>query len=166
MSLTHLGAPGGLWSQTEAISRADFFPSLTPLANPENNVVIKIDFGPGDKISGQSDHFKIYFWLSFLRREKKGFYSKRGRQRILFFSLSGLFLCVLRIPEEKLAVHNFWGWVLSGGAAASWLIHDSFMRIRKHLPRYILLSPNLINELLKLVVLVLNLSKKKSSGTL
>ena len=27
----------------------------------------------------------------------------------------GLLLCVSRVPEEKLAVHNFWGWALSGG---------------------------------------------------
>ena len=27
-------------------------------------------------------------------------------------------LSVLKVPEEKLAVHNFWGWVLSGGSVA------------------------------------------------
>ena len=29
------------------------------------------------------------------------------RQNILFFSRSGLFLSVLRVPEEKMAVHNY-----------------------------------------------------------
>ena len=28
-------------------------------------------------------------------------------------------MSVLRVPEEKLAVHNFWGWVLSGGSVPS-----------------------------------------------
>ena len=34
-------------------------------------------------------------------------FSKRARQKILIFSLSSLFIRVLKIPEEKLAVHNF-----------------------------------------------------------
>ena len=34
-------------------------------------------------------------------------FSAGRRQNILFFSLSGLFISVLRVPEEKLAVHNF-----------------------------------------------------------
>ena len=34
-------------------------------------------------------------------------FSKRARQKILFFSLSSLFISVLRVPEEKLAVQNF-----------------------------------------------------------
>ena len=39
--------------------------------------------------------------------EEKCFFSAGRRQNILFFSLSGLFISVLRVPEEKLAVHNF-----------------------------------------------------------
>ena len=50
-----------------------------------------------------------------LGSEEKCFFSTGRRQNILFFSLSGLFISVLRVPEEKLAVHNFWGWALSGG---------------------------------------------------
>ena len=41
-------------------------------------------------------------------------FSKRARQNFLIFSLSSLFISVLKVPEEKLAVHNFWGWVLWG----------------------------------------------------
>ena len=40
----------------------------------------------------------------------KGQYrGKRRRQKILFFSQSGLSISVLRVPEEKLAVHTFLG---------------------------------------------------------
>ena len=28
-------------------------------------------------------------------------------------------MSVLRVPEEKLAVHNFWGWALSGGGVSN-----------------------------------------------
>ena len=34
-------------------------------------------------------------------------FSKRARQKFLIFSLSSLFISVLKVPEEKLAVHNF-----------------------------------------------------------
>ena len=47
-------------------------------------------------------------------------FSKRARQNFLIFSLSSLFISVLKVPEEKLAVHNFWGWVLSGGSVSRW----------------------------------------------
>ena len=42
--------------------------------------------------------------------------SQQGVDKIFcLFSLSGLLISVLRVPEEKLAVHNFLGWALSGG---------------------------------------------------
>ena len=50
---------------------------------------------------------KCHFWLFLGTFPHSRF--------VLFFSLSGLFISVLRVPEEKLAVHNFWGWALSGG---------------------------------------------------
>ena len=53
-----------------------------------------------------------------LSSEEKCFFSAGARQKKLFFSLSSLFISVLRVPEEKLAVHNFWGWVLSGGSVS------------------------------------------------
>ena len=34
-------------------------------------------------------------------------FSQGARQKILIFSLSSLFISVLKVPEEKLAVHNF-----------------------------------------------------------
>ena len=34
-------------------------------------------------------------------------FSQRARQKILIFSLSSLFISVLKVPEEKLVVHNF-----------------------------------------------------------
>jgi len=42
-----------------------------------------------------------------LSREKKGFFSQGARQKNLFLSLGSLFISVLRVPEEKLAVRNF-----------------------------------------------------------
>ena len=48
------------------------------------------------------------------------------RQNILFFSLSGLLISVLRVPEEKLAVHNFWGWALFGHPSSISLSNVSF----------------------------------------
>ena len=41
--------------------------------------------------------------------EEKCFFSAGRCQKILFFSQSGLSISVLRVPEEKLAVHNFLG---------------------------------------------------------
>ena len=53
-----------------------------------------------------------------LSSEEKCFFSAGLRQKILFFTQSGVSISVLRVPEEKLAVHNFWGWVLSGGSVS------------------------------------------------
>ena len=51
----------------------------------------------------------MFLAVIFEPREKV-FFSTGCRQNILFFNLS-----VLRVPEEKFAVHNFLGWALSGG---------------------------------------------------
>ena len=40
-------------------------------------------------------------------KNKNPNFSKRARQKILIFSLSSLFISVLKVPEEKLAEHNF-----------------------------------------------------------
>ena len=37
---------------------------------------------------------------------------------VFSLSTSSLFISVLRVPEEKLAVDNFWGWALSGGGVS------------------------------------------------
>ena len=45
-----------------------------------------------------------------MQPEKSSKYPKISagrRQNILFFSMSGKFISVLRVPEEKLAVHIF-----------------------------------------------------------
>ena len=40
-------------------------------------------------------------------KNQNGIFSQGARQKILIFSLSSLFIGVLKVPEEKLAVHNF-----------------------------------------------------------
>ena len=40
-------------------------------------------------------------------KNQNGNFSQGARQEILIFSLSSLFISVLKVPEEKLAVHNF-----------------------------------------------------------
>ena len=54
---------------------------------------------------------------------KNGIFSPGSRQKILFFSLSSLLISVLKVPEEKLAVGNFWSWVLSGGSVTGSPLH-------------------------------------------
>ena len=72
-------------------------------------MVFKIDFRPVAKISGQQVRLKIYFWQSFLSREKKGFFSKRPHKKNSIFSLSGPFLRVLMVPEKNWQYTNFKG---------------------------------------------------------
>ena len=64
-------------------------------------------------ISGKSG-LRTHFWplesgVLALGSEEKCFFSAGRRQKILFFSQSGPSISVLRVPEEKLAVHNFLG---------------------------------------------------------
>ena len=42
-------------------------------------------------------------------KNQNGIFSQGARQNFLIFSLSSLFISVLRVPDEKLAVHNFLG---------------------------------------------------------
>ena len=67
------------------------------------------------KVAFQNSDF-WFFWDTLLESgvlalgsEEKCFFSAGCRQKILFFSQSGLSISVLRVPEEKLAVHNFLG---------------------------------------------------------
>ena len=73
-------------------------------------MVIKIDLGLEPKFQVKRDTLRYisggHFWA-----ERKRVFSQRDVIKKIF--LSGLCLCVLRIPEEKLAVHNFWGWAIS-----------------------------------------------------
>ena len=69
--------------------------------------------------------------MSFLSREKKGFFSTGCCQNIWSFSLSDLLISVLGVPEEILAVNHFWGWALSRGGVWSWV--KSKMEMQKYL---------------------------------
>ena len=40
-------------------------------------------------------------------KNKNGIFSQEARQFFFIFSLTSLFINVLKVPEEKLAVHNF-----------------------------------------------------------
>ena len=69
-----------------------------------NLVAGKINFSSGAKFHGD--------WCKngHATRKKVREYPKISagrRQNILFFSMSGKFISVLRVPEEKLAVHIF-----------------------------------------------------------
>ena len=60
--------------------------------------------------SGLRTHFQpLESGVLALGSEEKCFFSAGCRQKILFFSQSGPSISVLRVPEEKLAVHNFLG---------------------------------------------------------
>ena len=52
------------------------------------------------------------FWPSrgtdfIMGKKQNGIFSQGARQKILISSLSSLFISVLKVLEEKLAVHNF-----------------------------------------------------------
>ena len=73
-------------------------------------------FGPlkSDLGAFWRDFGSFFAWFYNVKTQKSVF-SKRARQKILFLAWVVYLYCVLRVPEEKLAVHNFLGWVLSEG---------------------------------------------------
>ena len=123
--------------QWEMCTNALFWPSLTPPATPVKffwskmactgvpHIVLHVScwtrtsrgyFGP---LRSDLRVFWPFWGTDFIMgKNQNGIFSQGARQEILIFSLSSLFKGVLKVPEEKLAVHNFWSWVLSGGSVA------------------------------------------------
>ena len=77
----------------------------------EKKEVLKINFRNGAKISGQWEHFRIHFWLPFVRWEKVVFLQKILMKYFnKFFSmyLSSRFICCITIYWETCDHSNSW----------------------------------------------------------
>ena len=64
-------------------------------------------FGPLKSDLGVFWPFRGTDFIFIMGKNQNSNFSKMARQKILIFSLSSLFISVLKVPEEKLAVHNF-----------------------------------------------------------